>query len=269
LLAVTITKDNRYAAPFIDLVNHFYGRPNIPIGAVRDGKTPEDSAMLRVPVEQKDAQGHFLYPRKLSPGTPAREAVSLLEEILAAQPDQSVRIAQIGFSTNLSRLVASPTGLRLAQRKVKALYLMAGNFVEPKREYNVYSDAPAFDRLMREWPSPIIFSGYEIGLALPFPYHAIANDFQYVAHHPIAEAYHLYMRKQEDRPNWDSTAVLEAIRPNAGYFALSQPGRVTLGPKEATVFTPDPQGHCRYLILKPDQIKPVRALITSLVSERP
>ena len=32
LLAVTITKDNRDAAPFIDLVNTFYGRPDIPIG---------------------------------------------------------------------------------------------------------------------------------------------------------------------------------------------------------------------------------------------
>ena len=48
LLAVTITKDNRYAAPFVDLVNTFYGRPDIPIGVVHNGKTPEDSAMLKV-----------------------------------------------------------------------------------------------------------------------------------------------------------------------------------------------------------------------------
>src|SRR5215475_12515339 len=43
LAAVTVTKDNRYAAPFIDLVDTFYGRPEIPIGMVRNGKTPEDS----------------------------------------------------------------------------------------------------------------------------------------------------------------------------------------------------------------------------------
>src|SRR6185437_11217193 len=46
LLAVTITKDNHYAAPFVDLVNTFYGRPDIPIGVVHNGKTKEDSAML-------------------------------------------------------------------------------------------------------------------------------------------------------------------------------------------------------------------------------
>src|SRR5947209_3177531 len=54
LLAVTITKENRFAAPYIDVVNTFYGRPNIPVGLVRNGKTPEDSAMIRVPVERKD-----------------------------------------------------------------------------------------------------------------------------------------------------------------------------------------------------------------------
>ena len=46
LLAVTVTKDNRWAAPYIDLVNTFYGRPDIPIGVVRHGRTPKDSAVL-------------------------------------------------------------------------------------------------------------------------------------------------------------------------------------------------------------------------------
>src|SRR5260370_502633 len=35
LLAVTITKDNKWAAPFVNLVNTFYGRPAIPIGVVK------------------------------------------------------------------------------------------------------------------------------------------------------------------------------------------------------------------------------------------
>src|SRR5687767_5378226 len=39
LLAVTLTKDNPWAAPYVDLVNHFYGRGTVPIGVVRNGKT--------------------------------------------------------------------------------------------------------------------------------------------------------------------------------------------------------------------------------------
>src|SRR4051812_47394319 len=62
LLAVTITKDNRHAAPYIDLVDTFYNRPNIPIGMVHNGKTPEDAPMIRIPVEMKKADGTFVYP---------------------------------------------------------------------------------------------------------------------------------------------------------------------------------------------------------------
>src|SRR5258707_8704337 len=59
LLAVTVTKDNRYAGPFIELMNTFYHRPGIPIGTVRGGKTPEDGNYLRPVVESG------FYPHKL------------------------------------------------------------------------------------------------------------------------------------------------------------------------------------------------------------
>jgi hypothetical protein len=49
LLAVTITKDNQWAAPYVDVVNGFYGHSEIPIGAVRNGKTPESTPMIQVP----------------------------------------------------------------------------------------------------------------------------------------------------------------------------------------------------------------------------
>lgn len=42
LLAVTLTKDNVYAARFVELMNTFYGRPEIPIGMVRGGSRPEE-----------------------------------------------------------------------------------------------------------------------------------------------------------------------------------------------------------------------------------
>jgi inosine-uridine nucleoside N-ribohydrolase len=255
LLAVTITKDNRYAAPFVSLVNTYYGRPQIPIGVVHNGKTPEDSPMLKIaPLRQGQS-----YP----------EAVELLTRILTHEDDGAVTIAQIGFSTNLARLVATPAGRRLVQQKVKALYLMAGNFAQPKREYNVFTDAESFRDLMKNWPTPIVFSGFEIGLEISFPYEAIQKDFRYAAHHPIVEAYKLYVGKPEDHPNWDSTAVLEAIRPDRGYFAFSEPGRVSLGEKNTTVFTRDPKGTCRYLILKPDRAAAIRELIATLVSEPP
>src|ERR1700727_829088 len=70
IVAATITKDNPWAAPYTDLVNTFYGRPNIPIGMVKgSGVTPEDSPMIRVPAQDKR------YPHKLASGADAPDAV--------------------------------------------------------------------------------------------------------------------------------------------------------------------------------------------------
>ncbi|MEE2676138.1 MAG: nucleoside hydrolase, partial [Planctomycetota bacterium] len=43
LLAVTVTKDHPQSAAFVDLINTFYGRPDIPIGVVKDGMAKEPS----------------------------------------------------------------------------------------------------------------------------------------------------------------------------------------------------------------------------------
>ncbi len=269
LLAVTITKDNRYCAPFVDLVNTFYGRPGIPIGVVHQGKTPNDSPMIQLPAQRRDATGNYVYPHRIQDGSQAQEAVPLLARTLAEQPDHSVTIAQIGFSTNLARLLKTPGGRDLAQRKVKVLYLMAGNFVKPEPEYNVYTDPDSAKILFKEWPTPMIFSGFEVGLAVLFPYETIQKDFGYIANHPIAEAYRIYVPKPEDHPAWDPTAVLEAIRPDRGYFDLGPAGRVRLGIKNVTIFTPDAQGNCRYLIVNREQAARVRELLGALVSEPP
>lgn len=269
LLAVTITKDNRFAAPFVDLVNTFYGRPGIPIGVVHYGKTPADAPMLQIPATCRNANGKYVYPHKLEDGSQAPEAVELLKKVLSAQPDASVTIAQIGFSTNLARLLQSPGGLDLIQRKVKALYLMAGNFARTEPEFNVYTDPQSAKVLLEQWPTPMIFSPFEVGLAITFPYESIVNDFGYVNNHPIAETYHLYVGKPKDHPNWDSTAVLEAIRPDRGYFEFSPPGRVKLGPRNSTLFTPDPAGKCRYLVVNREKVEQIRQLMADLASQPP
>lgn len=97
LLAVTITKDNPWAAPYVDIVNTFYRRPHIPVGIVREGKTPGDHPMLTVPVFKKDHNKEYVYPRTLTEGSKSVEAVQLLRQVLARQPDDSVTLIQVGF----------------------------------------------------------------------------------------------------------------------------------------------------------------------------
>src|ERR1044071_9884673 len=78
LLAVSITKDSKSAAPYIDLVNTFYKRPNIPVGIVKGGKTTDDTPMIRVPVERRAAGGDFVYLRRVKDSASAPEATQVL-----------------------------------------------------------------------------------------------------------------------------------------------------------------------------------------------
>ncbi len=269
LLAITLTKDNRHAAPFVDLVNHFYGRGHIPVGIVRDGKTPEDTNMIRIPVERKNPAGQPLYPRRLMNYKDAPEAVSLLQKVLGEQPDASVVIVQVGFSTNLARLLDVPGGRELAAKKVRLLSMMAGAFPNGKKEYNVYTDLPAAVKVFAGWPSPIVTSGFEIGEAIKFPAVSIERDFAYVANHPIADSYRNYMKMPYDRQTWDLTAVLYAVRPDRGYFSLSPPGSIQVDREGKTSHAASPSGTRSYLTV--DNLQRVKTLeaLVQLASQPP
>jgi inosine-uridine nucleoside N-ribohydrolase len=276
IVAVTVTKGNTWAAPYCDLVNTFYGRPEIPIGMVRDGVTPESNPMIEVPANEKTADGAYVYPHNLIRGEDAEDAVRLLRRTLAAQPDHSTVIVQVGFSTNLARLLTTGAdtysaldGVALVRAKVARLVMMAGNFKTGKPEFNLAKDVPAAQELFAKWPTPIVVSGFEIGLALPFPASAIETKFSWVANHPVADAYRHYMKMPYDRPSWDLTAALYAVRPEGGYFDVSEPGEVVVGADGSTKFTLGAGGKVRYLILRDEQKTRAMDALIELSSQKP
>jgi len=261
LIGVTITKDNPNAAKFVDIVNTFYGRGSIPVGVVKNGKTPNDSAMLSVPVKHQ--------PPYAATNNPPEEATALLLRLLKKEKNGSVIIVQVGFSTNLARLLDAPGAAALIKKKVKLISLMAGEFPAGKAEYNVKIDIPAAKKVFGEWPTPIVTSGYEIGRVVLYPGRAILEKFNYVESHPVAEAYKAYMKMPYDRPTWDLTAVLYAVRPNGGYFTLSEPGTVMVDGEGKTMLKADAKGRQRYLILDPAKRDSVRDVLVELSSAAP
>jgi inosine-uridine nucleoside N-ribohydrolase len=274
LLAVTITKDNRWAAPLVDLMNTFYGRGGIPIGMVRDGKTPEDSNMIRLPAERKRADGSFVYPHRLVDGREAPEAVGLLRRVLAREADGGVVIVQVGFSTNLARLLDSKaddasalSGRDLVKSKVRLLSIMGGAFPDGKPEYNIHTDIPAAKKLFAEWPGTIVTSGFEIGENILYPATSILKDYSYVADHPLAEAYRDYMKMPYDRPMWDPTATLYAVRPDS--FSLSAPGVITVDDEGRTHFAVSANARHQYLTATPEQNAAALRAIIELASRPP
>lgn len=286
LLAVTSTKDHALSAPFIDALNHFYGNPDVPIGVVRDGATPE-VGKYNILVEKLDENGKPIYPHDIKSGEECMEAVALIRKTLAAQPDNSVKLVQVGFFTNLSRLLDSKadeysdlSGPDLIKKKVKETVIMAGAFQSIRfnsryREYNVFKDVPSAQKMAAEWPGPLVWSGFEIGIAATYPWKSIMEDYNYVEHHIIKEGYLDYVPEQpHDRPTWDLTAVLYAIYPDRGYFDLSPPGEVVVDETGHTDYETarkpeNRKGNDRYLIMNEVQIERVREAFVQLCSEPP
>jgi hypothetical protein len=278
LLAVTISVDHKLAAPFVDAVNTFYGRGNIPIGVVGKGGVIEKSAFLSL-VEERDSTGRFRYPHDSASVRPGATAV--LRATLAAQPDQSVVIVQVGFSTNLARLLDSApdehsrlSGIELVQRKVRLLSLMAGAFrpIDGNGhylEYNVVKDIKSAQILAERWPTPLVYSGFEIGISLPYPAVSIERDYGYVPHHLVAEAYIRRNPPPHNRPTWDLTSVLGAVLGDRAYFDHSPPGRVTVESDGYSRFKQTAQGSHTYLVLHPEQKSRVLEAIVQLCSQPP
>jgi inosine-uridine nucleoside N-ribohydrolase len=254
LLAVTVSKDNPWAAEYVRLVDEYYGRGAIPVGIVHDGKTPEDGHYVRQICER---HGRHPHPAKIP------DAVQLLRKTLARAQDGSVSMIQVGFSTNLARLLTSGpdrnstlNGRELVKKKVRSLTVMAGDFATAKPEYNVKIDVPAAQQLVADWPTDIFFSGFEVGLAVSYPASSIEHDFP--AGNPVAEAYQSYDKMPYDRPSWDLTAVFYALRPDRGYFGLSPAGQVEVLPDGSTNFQPGGQGSGQRYFLKVDSVQAAR-----------
>ena len=247
IAAVTITKDNPWAPRLASAINIFYGRPEIPIGVVHGGKTLDDGYL-----QKALAAGHHKYEDR------ARDAVTVLREALQAEPDGSVAIVQVGFSTNLARLLDSPGGRDLVAKKVRRLVLMAGDFSGGGPEYNVVTDIPAAQKVAREWPTPVVWSGFEVGRTIKYPAASIVRDFGPPGANPVADAYRVYLKMPYDRETWDLTAAFYAVRPGDGYFTASPEGGVSVDDRGMTKFTPQAGG--RHRILSVDDAQRARIL---------
>ena len=282
LLAVTITKDNPLAASFTDAVNTFYGKGDVPIGICRSGVTPATGKFIGL--AQKKDDGKLRYPHDLRDAEQIPDAVTVLRRALAEAEDGSVVIAQVGFSTNLANLLKSPadgisslTGKELVKKKVKLLSIMAGAFAKiphkgkmvDHREYNIVKDIPSAKMLAADWPTPVVWSGFEIGLWAAYPHKSIEEDYNYIQHHPLAESYVLYSPPPHDRPTWDLTSVLYAVFPHRGYFDLSDSGDVNVQDDGLTTFKKTDKGRHRYLKLNDLQRQRLVEALVQLSSQPP
>jgi len=288
ILGVTISKANDLAAPFVDAVNTFYGRPDIPIG-VGENLPPRDSKYLAL-VKERDGDA-FRYPHDVGISQEAEKAVPLIMRLLENADDKSVAIMQVGLATNLAPLLEADGAMGLIEAKVDHLSVMAGAFetIRGNNRYleaNVRNHISSMQALASKWPdkTPVIWSGFSIGIAAPYPRESIANDFGYLKHHIVRESYLLHSGPNHDRPTWDLTSVLYSVFPDRKYFDLSERGRVSVLDDGYTHFSPQQgvewagktqetvskeRARDRYLKMSPQQVARVQEALVQFVAAPP
>lgn len=220
ILAVMSSNHNELVIPCVDVINTYFNRPNIPLGA------PKSSGGVNLTSAHKDKWTEFLpknYPHKIQKNSDAMDAVKLYRKILSEQSDTSVVICTIGFFTNLKDLLLSQadeystmSGKDLVEAKVKRLVSMAGEFPEG-REFNVYCDTPASKVVTEEWPTEIVISDFSIGKNILTGKKLISANIE---NSPIKDSYSMCLKEGDfdGRMSWDQTAVLVAIKGYDKYY---------------------------------------------------
>jgi inosine-uridine nucleoside N-ribohydrolase len=216
-------------AGVLNVFNTYFSRSDLPVGVpkgdaqtLRDWQHWTDTLLAR-------------YPHKIKTNDEAWDAVKLYRKTLAAQPDGSVTIVTVGFLTNLSNLLnttadeySALNGNELVKKKVKLLVCMGGKFPSGY-EFNVMKDAKASQNVYINWPTQVIFSGFEIGEKIKAGLPLIHNAA--IKNNPTKDVFRICipMAKEDSlgRMSWDETAVLVAVKGYSAWYTL-RPGRITV-----------------------------------------
>lgn len=268
LLGILSSKDTEFSPRYIDMMNTWYGYPEIPVGRVRDGVVLKRDDYARVVCESG------LFPRSRR-DRDYGDPVTLYRRLLAESPDSSVVVVSVGFSTNLGRLLESRgdrysplDGIELVKRKVKFCSVMGGSFGDkPRAEYNIVNDISNAKRLFALCPVPVAVVSLELGKTVNYPGASIETDFAWAGKHPMVEGYKAYRKMPYDRPTWDMMSVLYVLRPEM--FGVSEPGIICVDDQGYTYFTLTPRGKHTVLTLTPGQQDAVLRFFVRELSSKP
>lgn len=255
LLGVVVDRMGEHCAAIADVMNTYFGHPEVPIGLVRNGiASPQVWIDYSALPSYTGSDGTPMFRRSVSDYNTLPDGWRLYRRLLAAQPDHSVSICSIGFVTSLSQLLASSAdeysplnGVELVRKKVKCLYIMGGVFgesVEP--DFNFAQGITFAQEFFRLWPKDVdmIFSPMEVGQGIEYKPEQVVADVSWTDIHPIKQVY-TQCNCNTGQMMWDPMAVINAVEGDEA-FSLSQRGTVSLTSQAETIFTPDAKGNCRY-----------------------
>jgi inosine-uridine nucleoside N-ribohydrolase len=271
ILATISSNKHDLTVPVLSVMNTYFNRPNIPVGIVRGNG-------VNLSCRQKwDSLIVADYPHAIKTGVKDYDALKLYRKILAAQADNSVTIVTVGFLTNMANLIQSKpdefsplTGKELVGKKVKLLVSMAACFNNEMgdfKEFNLMKDAASSKIAYDNWPTPIIFSGFEIGAKIHTGLPITKSD---IKNSPVKDVFArsipLDKNDANGRMSWDETATLVAVRGYKKYFDVVK-GKIIVNEDGSNNWNKNGTRD-KYLVLKMS-VSQLEDIINGLMMQQP
>ncbi len=275
IIGMMVSSRNYGTAQFMDAVNTWYGKPDIPIGlppdiggvgeypgaALGTGRWPHSLGATK---EAGLASGACLW------------AKDLYRKLLAGSPDRSVVIVTTGYLQNVQALMESAPdatsplgGMDLIRRKARLLSC-AGGCYPSGDEFNFRvgdtSPRPAYT-VVNRWPTAAWYVGYDVGQAITtggwLPEARKDSPIRHVYVDSLTEDY--------PYPSWGQIMVYYAARGLDTFWNAQVTGRNNANAAGSNWWspTPDPSGDQEQGYLLETVRSPVRESIDALIMLEP
>jgi inosine-uridine nucleoside N-ribohydrolase len=268
LATIASTKYDGVAGVF-SVLNTYFNRPDLPIAV------PKGEALTLRDTQHWSDSLLANYPHAIKQNVETPDAVALYRKLLAQQKERGVTIISVGFFTNLANLLKSGpdkysklSGKELVRQKVARLVSMAGRFPSGK-EFNVDRDPAASQAVFSDWPTPILLSGFEIGMKIKTGLPLIQNNR--IQNSPVQDVFRIAipLAKEDSagRMSWDETAVLVAAKGHDTWYTTEK-GKMTVAADGSNGWVSSGAGTHAYLVEKTPP-KEVEDVINHLMQHQP
>src|SRR5262245_17925441 len=169
VIGVAVSSSSLEAAAFCDVLARFYNSGGgLPIGLAEDGPKLDDSPMLREPLSLRNADGQPVFRPAVRSVIDTADPPVLFRNALLTQQDKQAIAVLAGPATNLARLLTMNGGREIVASKVQLLVMAAGAFDGTAVDPRVRADVASMQKVLAEWPSPIVAVGAEAANAVPY-----------------------------------------------------------------------------------------------------
>ena len=266
LLGVVTTSTVATSAPGVRGNLDAYGLQSIPVYAYQGAVGTYND---RYSIQMRDEFGVPGQTRSAY-----QDDVTGLRTLLAAAPNGSVKLIDIGAPVSTARLLASPadgisplTGAELVAAKVVGLWAMAGNFPTGVSEYNMNRDVASSQAVYSNWPTPIYAHGGEVGATIftgPAPGTIYGDDPVKTAFDAFQNVYGGVLQGGR-RQSWDPATVHHAIYGNQALYSLSAAGTIAIDGTGVSTWTAG--GGNRQYVIKTATDAEIAASMQALIDD--